>query len=250
MSSTESTVTRAAASSIASGMPSRRSQISATTGAFSGVRVNDGTTEVARSTNRRTAAADAISANRSDAGWACGSPRCSTRTTPREGTWKMVSPSIPRASRLVARIVTPGQWVTIRYATSVAASIDVLAVVEQEQELLVAEDVDQRIGRARPGVFVPADGAQHFERDEVWVARRGQLGQPDAVPESRRDARRHLEHEPRLAGAAHADERDQAVDSAQAFDLVESRARGRRTTSSGSGGCSRRPRNAVAGSPG
>ena len=69
------------------------------------------------------------------------------------------------------------------------------------------------------GSLLPADRAQHFERDEVWVVRRGQFGQADAVAEPRRDAGGRLEHQARLARAAHADERDQAMDAAQSVEL-------------------------------
>jgi hypothetical protein len=47
----DSTRTRAAASSIASGMQSRRRQISVTASVFAFVRVNDGSVARARSTN-------------------------------------------------------------------------------------------------------------------------------------------------------------------------------------------------------
>jgi hypothetical protein len=86
MRSTDSTRTRAAASSTASGMPSRSSQIRATWGALSAVTAKFGRTFPARSVNRRTAS------------------ECFS-----DGTRQVVSPPTLSGSRLVATTVTSGQ---------------------------------------------------------------------------------------------------------------------------------------------
>ena len=79
--------TRAAASSIASGMPSRRRQISATVAALSSVSRKSGRTRRARSVN------NSIASSASDS----------------DGTRQLTSPATPIGSRLVARTVTAGQ---------------------------------------------------------------------------------------------------------------------------------------------
>ncbi len=91
--------TRAAASSSASGMPSRRRQISETAGAFCSVRRNAGCAATARSTKRRTAsycvsAVSVIFASRAG--------------TASDGTWKITSPATCRCSRLDASTLTFG----------------------------------------------------------------------------------------------------------------------------------------------
>ena len=91
------TVTRAAASSTASGMPSRRRQISATASALASSSTKPGCTARARSANSCTASL-AITASNGEARG--GSSRDESGHT--------CSPATPSASRLVARIRTPG----------------------------------------------------------------------------------------------------------------------------------------------
>ena len=90
--------TRAAASSIASGMPSRRRQISATPGALRSVSAKPGKTAEARSMNRRTASFSA----------SAEPGRASSSGTPSDGTRQMISGPIRSGSRLVATIVKRG----------------------------------------------------------------------------------------------------------------------------------------------
>jgi len=95
----DSSRTRAAASSIASGSPSSRWQISATAGPLSSVRTKSGVIAAARSTKRATAAnRDSASA----AGGCCRSGRASG------GTGRSCSPLSPSGARLVASTVSPG----------------------------------------------------------------------------------------------------------------------------------------------
>ena len=86
------TATRAAASSIASAMPSRRRQISSTAAVFAGPIVNDGFTDLARSANSVTASV-----------WPC-EPSSEATGTDSEPRGQICSPAVPRRSRLVARI--------------------------------------------------------------------------------------------------------------------------------------------------
>ncbi len=92
------TRTRAAASSIASAMPSRRMQIAATTGAVSLVTTKFGRARTARSMNKRTA-----SKVFNDA--AAASSRCGRLSG---GTRQTYSPATPSGSRLVVTIRTSG----------------------------------------------------------------------------------------------------------------------------------------------
>ncbi len=99
MSSIASERTRAAASSIASGMPSRRRQTCATAGALPASRRKDGSTAAARSTKRRTESHAAIS-SRESARRASG--------TASGATGNCASPATCSGSRLEARMVKPG----------------------------------------------------------------------------------------------------------------------------------------------
>jgi len=104
---------RAAASSMASGMPSSCRQISTTAAAFPTVKAKPGRACAARSSKRRTASAAAASSGRRSVPWV-GSPR--------EGTRQVTSPSTPRGSRLVARTRTRGAaWSTWLTRSAVAA---------------------------------------------------------------------------------------------------------------------------------
>lgn len=98
-----STLVRAAASSIANGKPSNRLQISAMAIAFSGVIAKPGWIARARSINSATAGTATISAgggNRPRAGSASGE------------TGNSRSPRMRRGARLVASIVSAGQWLS------------------------------------------------------------------------------------------------------------------------------------------
>ncbi len=102
--------TLAAASSMASGTPSRRRQISTTDGTAAGVRRNPGWAEIARSTNSPTLAdrIERIGSVSLASGTGSGCTRCTC------------SPSTASGSRLVARIRTPGH---MRRTVSVTSPI-------------------------------------------------------------------------------------------------------------------------------
>ncbi len=94
-----STATRAAASSMASGKPSRWRQMAATTGPFASVRANPARTARARATNSATAGAPARSAG--EVAPAAGSAR--------GGTGSRCSPWSRSGARLAASTCNPGQ---------------------------------------------------------------------------------------------------------------------------------------------
>ena len=100
ISSSESARTRAAASSIASGMPSRRRQISVTVAALSSVIAKPGRARRARSLN------NSIASSASDS----------------DGTPQLTSPGTRSGSRLVARIVTFEQAANMSVTSAALAS--------------------------------------------------------------------------------------------------------------------------------
>ena len=104
--------TRAAASSIASAIPSSRRTTAATAAAFPAVTAKPGLTAAARSANSRTASASVIAARSAPA-----------PGTPSGGTGTSRSPSIPRASRLVARITSRSHDRASAPASAAAPSI-------------------------------------------------------------------------------------------------------------------------------
>ena len=118
--SIESIRTRAAASSIASGIPSRSEQIWATAGALSLVTAKFDRAFIARSMNSLTASYCDSDSTGSRAG-SSGSASAGTR--------QALSPGTPSGARLVARAVTPGQLSRIAVAAS-AHFEQVLAVVK------------------------------------------------------------------------------------------------------------------------
>ena len=93
--------TRAAASSIASGIPSSRRQISTTVDAFSSVSAKRWSAEIARSTKSATAGAAAASAARR--------PSVPVSPTASDGSRYVASPVMPSPCRLDASTETFGQ---------------------------------------------------------------------------------------------------------------------------------------------
>jgi len=112
--SSDKTTTRAAASSIASGIPSRRRQIRAIVPAFSDVARNDGSMALARSRKSRVPSASTSASTRRDA-VSSGSESEGMRVT--------VSPGTPSASRLVTTIRRSGTPRSSVSASSAQASI-------------------------------------------------------------------------------------------------------------------------------
>ena len=174
---------RAAASSMASGMPWSRAQMAATAGAFSLVTVKPGLTATARSMNRRTAAYCSIAAGSTMR----DSPGMASRSSPlrwlgsggagRPGTGYSCSPETCRVARLVTTILIPGA-VRSRSATIGAAettcsklSSTSSTVLSRSQSASVSA-----IGRA-----VPSDDPDGAERS--W-------GRPASGRGSARAARR------------------------------------------------------------
>jgi len=105
---------RAAASSMASGIPSRARQMPATSAALAPVTAKPGRTARARSASSRTEAAAMIAAS---------SPSPESGGTGSGGTGHTVSPVIPSASRLAARTLIPWHPDSTASASPATASI-------------------------------------------------------------------------------------------------------------------------------
>ena len=136
MRSIETLRTRAAASSMASGMPSSCSQIAATWGALSFVTAKFGRPRSARSTNRRTASNDP---RRLDVRHVVGSRRHHRGHPPRH------------LARQVQRLPARGQDLQRRAAAQQRLDQrrrlvqQVLAVVDDDERVVVTQTTDHRI---------------------------------------------------------------------------------------------------------
>ncbi len=96
---------------------------------------------------------------------------------------------------------------------------EVLAVVEEQEQLLRAQVVDERVEGRLPGLRLDPQGPGDLGDDEPGVADGGELDEPGAV--ALEVIGRGLQREARLAGAADPDEGDQATGVEQARDLGE-----------------------------
>ena len=207
-----SSCTRAAASSIASGIPSSRAaDLRDRRRAFSvGDLEADGTTARARSTNSCTASHWSRSARG-------GSWRRSGRDS--DGTRQITSPGIRSGSRLVARMRRCGQARSRALGQPCAGGDQVLAVVEEEQQVLGLEKgrqgLDQRLAGRLAHAKGRGDGLGHQRR----VGERGQLDQPDAIRVARELGSRRLDRQPGLAAAAGAGQGEQPGGGEQSLDL-------------------------------
>ena len=203
------TLVRVAASSMASGSPSSRAQISATAWAFSSVSSKLGRTAWARSTNSRTAS-DRPRA--SGSGGPAGSGRASG------GTTSSCSPERERDPGGGQHREPRGggeQLLDHR-----AGPPHLLEVVGHEQELPVAEVVAQRVQDGAAGCLGDPQGPGQDGGDQVRVGHRGQVGEEGAVAVAGQQLGRDLECQAGLAGAAGAGEGEQPGPSQQPPGLV------------------------------
>ena len=118
---------RAAASSIASAIPSSRRTAAATAAAFSAVTTNSGLTAAARSANSRTASA-----------WVIAVRSASVPGTASGGTGTSRSPSIPRPSRLVAKITSRSHDRCKYVGQRRRPFQQMLTVIQHQQQLFAA----------------------------------------------------------------------------------------------------------------
>ncbi len=215
-----STRRRAAASSIASGSPSSRWQISATATQLS-ARRNVGSTASARAVNRAT---DSNAVTSASAGCWAGSGAGSC------GTGYTASPINPSGSRLVATIRRSGQAREQRVDHRRASGQHVFAVVQHQQQAPRREVGAQRLHR-RPGRLLRRaerggdEVGQHGtvrrvrHRRRVQLTQLGQIDEPGAVREGPQHLRRRASGQPGLAHPADAAQRHQPELGGQPFEV-------------------------------
>ena len=193
--------TRAAASSTASGSPSTRRQSSRTVASSSSVTVKSGCSARARCSKRACAAPISSGANGKDV-LAGEMQDGAARDEDRQARRPREEPD-EGGRRL----------------------LHVLGVVEQEQELLGAERLGERLERLRD--VGDADRLRDGRHDELGVAQRGELDEHDTVRVGRGCAAGGFERQPGLAASACAGEHEQPCVSALEQSAPGPRARAR-----------------------
>ena len=171
---------------MASGIPSRRRQIS-TTAAASSLWATEkcGATLRARSTNRFTAA-ESMPAPISS-----------------EGTGHSCSSATPSPSRLVARIVTVAEWVEDGLDQISGGVAHVFAVVEHQQPHSALQRGGHTVGQALARLLCDAQHGRHRVGHRRRIGDGGQFENPDPVGEFLDQMRRDLQCEAGLAHSAH-----------------------------------------------
>lgn len=195
---------RAAASSIASGIPSSLRQIwtMAATDGLSAVKV--GSTASARLMKSRTASLSrALSLLGSDS----------------DGTCHMASPVTPSPSRLVASTVGFGHDRSRAVTRRATAPIRCSQLSSTRSSCRSRKKVDEEFGRGSVLAArreIPRAGgdpkcvADSID-DHLGIAHRGKFGEPGAAPEVGQRLRSSLERQPSLAGTTHAGQSQQAM---------------------------------------
>ncbi len=84
-----------------------------------------------------------------------------------------------------------------------------LAVVEDQQQLAVAHELDDRLDDGTTGVFHDAEHRRDSLRHEPRVGDRRELDEPDAIGKLVEHVSSDLQRQPRLAEAAHSEQREQ-----------------------------------------
>ena len=191
------TVSRGAASSIASGIPSRRAIISATTAALASVRAKLGSTERARSVKSRTASVSG------DLLEGCG------RIWDRQW-WDREHLLAAHPQRLSARHQGDQAGTVLEQLGDPGGGLGhLLEVVEDQQPLAVTElcleDLEGGSLAGAGQVHLPGD---RLERT-VGLTLRRQVDEEDAVPVPLYQVGTHLQGEPGLAGPSWPGQRDQ-----------------------------------------
>ena len=180
--------TRAAASSIASGMPSRRSTICSIAFDASASGVNPGRACCARSTNSAT------DVERSS-----------------DGTRHATSPATPSGSRLVASTRKRGHARKQRLDHLGRRVEHLLAVVDDQQRVEIVQLFGQRVDERTPELLAQAEHTGDRLGDVAAVRDRGELRAPHAVGVTVELVRRRVQREPGLATAAGTGQRHQPV---------------------------------------
>ena len=204
------------ASSIASGIPSRLSQMRATSRALRSSSAKPGCAAAARSTNSRTDS-DSISSAGDEAPPASGNVSDGTRQT--------ISPETCRRLAARGQHLQPGHPRSRLSASSAQAATRWSQLSSTIRASWPASAASRRLDtRPLAAGCQPERGGDGI-RDHAGVGDGRQLHQPDAVAEVVAPPCRHLQPEPRLAAPGRPRERDQrsaprAVESARPFPVL------------------------------
>ena len=201
ISSSESARTRAAASSMASGIPSRRRQISVTVSVLSSVTVKSGRARRARSVNNSTAS----SARDSD------------------GTCQFTSPATMRGSRLVARIVTREQPASTSLTSSALASSRCSQLSNTTSSRRSRTDRNSVSVIERPGWSGSPSARATVSGTTSGCGDRRQIGIENAVGEVTAHLAGDLDRQPGLARSACAGQGHEPVVGQRTADLRDLR---------------------------
>ena len=182
---------------MASGRPSSRAHTSARTAPFSAVSAKSGSTARARSTNN-------VATARRRRGVARQHARSRAAAT-----GQRTSPLTRNGSRLVARIVSRGQARKQVVRQLGAAVQHVLAVVQDEQHVLVCQRVGEGPGERGPAALADARAAATALATMRGSASGAELDQPDPIGVAAERARCHLKSQACLADTAWANQREQ-----------------------------------------
>ena len=186
--------------------------MSATAAAFSAVTRNDGCAAIARSTKRRTAA-DCVSASAF-----AGSPGSGTGNG---GSLNILldldfQQLAARRQDLDAR--TRLQQLLRELRTGVR---DVLAVVEDQQELPILDMLKQCVRDPAPRLLLDPERRRHRLRHQPRIRERRELDEPYAIGKVVQHLGAHLQRDPCLAQSADARHRHEAVPVEPSLDFGE-----------------------------
>ena len=192
MSCTGRAFTRAAASSMASGMPSSRQQISATAAAFSCVKTKPGSTARARCRNRATPVTFERASND-------GSGSMQGRSS--GGTGNSCSPGRRRVSRLVTRTAKPGASAN-KSPMRGSCRDHMLEVVEQEKHSPVVEKGANTVEHRQPCCLGEPQRSGESTGDHGGVTDRRQRDEAHAISVLALQVIGSLDGQARLADSA------------------------------------------------
>ncbi len=128
-----------------------------------------------------------------------------------------------RFARHAQRLAAAGQDAKLRTRTQQrfgearAGSDEVFAIVEDEQEPLVAEEAGERGGERALGLLAKIERGRDAFDDHRGISGRGEFDEPNAVRIVVDQVGSHLQRQARLAGATRAGEREQARAAEQAL---------------------------------
>ena len=206
------TRSRTAASSNASGSPSRRRHRATTSAAFDGVSSNCGQAARPRSMKRRTASY-----------WRTlsGDDTRSSSGRGNGGTSTTVSPSIPSGSRLVDRILSSGHARSRLSARTAEASARCSQLSRMSSARLVARKSVSVLTGQRAGRIAETKGAGHGLRQEGGIVQLGKLGQTHAIRERPPDVGGRPKSETSLSNSSGTNQREERRGGHRRADLTQ-----------------------------